>query len=119
MEPICYRCGSVQGSADCPRCVALRRTQCLSQRVAEAIRAHRTVVLAEPVYLGGVSAVSPTFELPAANLLYVGRAEYHELVRDRLHTWPDMQGNVTFMNLRVVRVDLENWLQVARMEGVK
>lgn len=91
----------------------------IAQRVAEAIRAHRTVVLVEPASIGKPSAMTQTFELPTANLLYVGHAEYQELVRDRLHTWPDLQGNVTFMNLRVVRVDLESWLQVTRLDGVQ
>lgn len=92
----------------------------IAQRVAEAISTHRKVVLLqEPANCREPQEMVQTIELPAANVLYVGHDEYYELARDRLHSMPDGQYGVLYMGLRVLRVDLASWLQVAHVEGVK
>lgn len=69
----------------------------LAERVAEAIRVHNTVI----------TVLSP-------NVVYLGDAEYYAALRDGL-TEPGKGDVRHMMGLRIVRVQLGNWLQVARV----
>lgn len=108
-EQQCYTCGSIQGRSDCMCCVALNRckgfapNKPMHQRIAEA----RTVV--------------DSFGGTPVNIVYLGEREYAEVLRDA-QTYPTGGKVLQVRNingLRIVRVRLGSWLQVAYTEGAK
>lgn len=107
MELHCYTCGSIQGRSDCLRCVALNRCNGFVRRkpVWERIAEARTVV--------------SSFESVPVNIVYLGEREYAEVLRDAKAMEPKVLKVSNINGLRIVRVRLGSWLQVAYTEGAK
>ena len=81
----------------------------ISERIADAVMIHRSI----DATFKGVEG------LPVPNTVYVGGAEYHEIIRDRLASWPDESGVQKICHLTIIRVRLESYLQVAYVEGAE
>lgn len=121
MDIKCYRCGSSTGNPDCERCIALGRGGIkrpeIRDRLAEAVSAWRNVMLTgeATTVTGDLNPV----DQPQPNVIYMGQAEW----RDTISAASRFAGRTVkperFNGLLIVRVHLENYLQVAYVEGVK
>ena len=90
------------------------------QRITAAIHTWVHAASVGPaIHLSKADGASSTFDYQKPNTIYLGQAEYHEVIRDRLATMPDKAGEQMVCGLRIVRVHLENYLQVAYVEGVQ
>lgn len=99
------------------------RPPSINERISEAIGVYQRTILAGVPGSRDVRDPAPlqsdTYDLPKTNTVYVGEAEYHEIVRDRLASWPDGNGVQKIWHLTIIRVRLETYLQVAYVEGVE
>lgn len=114
METTCYRCGSVQGDSNCPRCVVLGRIKqpTLIERVVEAAR----VVNEDADFMFDCSCergATPS-GVKVANTLYFGELEMYGVSVKRIELLTERYGVVT---LTIVPVKLPSYLQVAYVEG--
>lgn len=93
----------------------------INLRIGEATHAWANVMLCGPAKdLSKAAELVPgTFLTPYPNTIYLGMAEYHEVVRERLATTPNSEGAQYVGALLIVRVHRDYYLQVAYVEGVK